>query len=341
MGDKGLVCVTGASGYVGTFVVAELLARGYSVRGTVRDPKDEGKTRHLRALGDVTLVAADLMDEGSFDEAIAGCDGVIHTASVVVLNADDPQREIVDVAVKGTLNVLGSVLEAGTVKRVVQTSSVAAIIDGEAPITRPFTEMDWNESATVESAPYDVSKRDAERAAVAFRDALPEAERFELTAVHPVFVLGPVPAKGHLKTSPSLLRDVLSGKFPMAPNLAFGVVDVRDVAAAHVNALEVEAPAPRYLLTSESWTIPRIARYMRQVQPRSKAPRFRMPDPLMYVVAAFDKRVSRSFLKRNLGKQRILTNKRAREDLGVVFRPVEETLRDCAQSMVDEGWVSF
>jgi nucleoside-diphosphate-sugar epimerase len=337
-GQRSPVCVTGASGFVGSFIVRELLERGYEVRATVRDPKDASKTAHLRAMGDVRLFAADLMTQGSFDEAVAGCRGVVHAASTVQLSAKDPQREIVDVAVQGTRNVLESVARAGTVTRVVQTSSVAAILDPARPEGHVFTEADWNESADLRHSPYDVSKREAERAAVAFRMGLPEGERFELTAVHPSFVLGPVLAKAHLKSSPSAIRTLLRRQYPACPNLSFAVVDVRDVAAAHAQALEVESPAPRYIVTSEPLFMPEMARILKKHFPDKPIPTRKMPDLVMYLAPLVDKRLSFGFVRRNLGKQRVLSNDRARRELGLTFRPAEESIVATAQTLLDAGW---
>lgn len=332
------VCVTGASGFVGSHVVRELLGRGYEVRATVRDPGDEAKTAHLRALGDVTLFQADLRAPGSFDEAVAGCRAVVHAASTVQLSAKDPQREIVDLAVEGTRNVLESVRKAGTVRRVVQTSSVAAIIDPDEPEGHLFTEADWNESATVDDSPYDLSKREAERLAVRFRDELPEAERFELTAIHPSFALGPVMSKAHLKSSPSMVRGLLRGQPPVTLRLAFSIVDVRDVAAAHAQALEVANPSPRHIVANESLFMPEVARILRERFPDKPVPKVTLPNLLAYGAAFADKRLSVAFLRRNLGKQRQLSHALAERELGLRFRPAEESIVDCARSILDAHW---
>ncbi|MFW6050133.1 MAG: NAD-dependent epimerase/dehydratase family protein [Myxococcota bacterium] len=339
MADKlSPVCVTGASGFVGSYVVQELLGRGYEVRATVRDPEDRTKTAHLRAMGDVQLLRGDLLEPGSFDAAVEGCKAVVHVASTVQLTAKDPQREIVDVAVRGTRNVLESAQRAGSVRRVVQTSSVAAIIDPQKPEGHVFTECDWNESAGLSDSPYDVSKREAERAAVAFRDALPEDARFELTAIHPSFVLGPVLTKAHLKSSPSMIRTLLKRQYPACPNLSFAIVDVRDVAAAHAQALEVERPSPRHIVASESLFMPEIARILKQHFPDSRVPTAKMPDLFMYLAPFFDKRASFGFVRRNLGKKRLLSNELARTELGLEIRPAEPSIVDCARSILEAGW---
>lgn len=332
------VCVTGASGFVGTYVVAELLARGYRVRATVRDASDAAKAAHVRALGDVEVVGADLMERGAFDAAVAGCDHVVHTASPVFLQAADPQREIVDVAVDGTVAVLEAARRAGTVRRFVLTSSVATVIDPDLPDSHVFTEDDWNRSVTI-ADPYGLSKVRAEQRAADYVRELPSDERFELVSILPSFVLGPALARVHCRSSPSLIRDLLRGTFPLAPNLAFGTVDVRDVATAHVAAIEAERPSARYLVSHVSLTVPEMARLLRERYPDHRVPKHRMPDALMYVAALFDARLSFSFLRRNLGRRRTLSSERARAELGLVFRSAEESLYATADSLIENGWV--
>jgi uncharacterized protein YbjT (DUF2867 family) len=213
-----LVCVTGATGYVGAYVVKELLARGYRVRATVRDPSDTKKAAHLtalpRAVEALELSAGDLERQGSFDEALRGCDLVVHTASAVTLAAKDPQREIVDVAVNGAKNVLSAAVRA-KVSRVVLTSSVAAVAGEDRPLCHLFTEADWNETATVKSDAYGLSKVLAERAG---REIARDAG-LTMVSILPSLVLGPVMTAQHLRTSPAVLFEVMSGKWPGVPDL--------------------------------------------------------------------------------------------------------------------------
>ncbi len=342
MSDQGAaVCVTGASGYIGTHVVRVLLERGYRVRATVRDPSDEAKTAHLRALGDVDIHAGDLTVDGSFDDAVSGCRYVVHTASPVLTTAADPGRDIVQPAVDGTRNVLSAVVKAKTVKRVVQTSSIAAVYDYARPPAYVFSETDWNESAITDVLPYPKSKVLAERAAVAFRNALPAAEQFELTAINPTFVFGPVDAQIHLRTSPQLVSELLRGKLPAIPDFFFNLVDVRDVAEAHVRAMThpSETLADRYICFAEELHMAEICRRLRAMFPGRPVPRWSIPTPLVYAYAVFDRRLTWSYLRRALGRRIQLDARRVRDALGVTFRPIDETLRDTGQSMVDRGFV--
>ena len=336
-----LVCVTGASGYIGTHVVRQLLDRGYRVRATVRDPTDDDKTGHVRALGDVDIRAGDLTRPGSFDDAVAGCTYVVHAASPVLTTADNPERDIVEPAVRGTRNVLEAVVKAKTVRRVVQTSSIAAVYDYARPESHVFTEADWNESAVSDALPYPRSKVLAERAAVEFRNALPTSEQFELTAINPTFVFGPVDARIHLRTSPSLVSEVLRGKVPAIPDFHFNLVDVRDVADAHIKALETpsERLEDRYICFAEPLHLRQICERLRGWYPRHPIPRWSLPTPLVYAYALFDQRLTWSYLRHALGRTIRLDNRRVRESLGVTFRPIDETLLETARSIVDKGFV--
>jgi nucleoside-diphosphate-sugar epimerase len=336
------VCVTGAAGFIGSHVVCTLLERGYRVRGTVRDPGNTGATAHLvrhakSHSAELELVAADLTEPGAFESAVADCPYVCHVASSVRLTAPDPQREIVDVAVEGTRNVLGAIIEAGCARRVVITSSISAIVDETQPADYVHSESDWNRSASVEASPYPLSKTLAEQAAWAMVEQLPEDRRFALVTINPTWVLGPIMSKEHARSSPSVIRDLMTGKFPMVPNFYFGMVDVRDVALAHVRALEDPSAQGRHLLDCRGAWFIEIADEIRKAHPNLKAPRRRMPDALMYVTALFDKRLTWAFLRNNLSIARKLDGSRSRERLGMQFRPLDQTIRDTAQSIIDLG----
>ncbi len=338
-----IVCVTGATGFLGSYVVKELLARGFAVRAAVRDPSDRTKARHLLELegaaAGLTLVAGDLEKQGSFDAAVKGARFVIHTASAVVLAAKDPQREIVDVAVMGTKNVLASAIASPSVERVVLTSSVAAVA-GDADNGRgSFDESDWNEGATVKNDPYATSKVQAERAAW----SIIRGSRVSMTAILPSLVLGPVMAEQHLRTSPAVLFEIMRGAWPGVPDLHFQIVDVRDVATAHVEAM-LKREAPERVIASADaaglrWMAGELrCAFPREAYPQAKIPSFEMPDAVMYGVALFEKRLTFGFLRRNLGRAPRFDNRRLLE-LGVTPRSVRETVLDTGRSVVQGGYL--
>ena len=332
------VVVTGAAGYVGAYVVRELLERGYRVRATVRDAADKKKNAHLHALSDgdrLEIHSADLEVAGSFEQAMSGARYVVHTASAVMLAAKDPQREIVDVAVTGTRNVITTALAAGTVKRIVMTSSIAAVASPDRPKRYVFAEGDWNDAATVKDDPYSLSKVEAERTA---RRQL-DGKDVEFVAICPGLVLGPVLSEAHLRTSPAVLFELLSGKFPGVPNLHFQVVDVRDVAKAHVLALAKAKPSSRYVCVSSGMGMRQMAEILRSTCPRARTPRLPLPDLAMYATALFDKRLSFAFLRRNLGSAPAFDNSRIKKELGLEFRPPEVSVADTARSIESGGYI--
>lgn len=332
---KMLVAVTGASGFVGSHVVRALLERGHRVRALVRDAADPARTDHLGTMGEMQIVAADLTRPGSFDDAAQGCDAVVHAASATRLTARDPQREIVDVALGATRTVLEGAARASTVRRVVQTSSIAAVVDSTIPDSHVFTEDDWNESSTLEHEPYYLSKTLAEREA---RRICEKSGSFDLVSINPGYVLGPVLARIHLRSSPALVRQMLRGRVPGSPRVSMPLVDVRDVAEAHVLALEAVKPSTRYICNACTiWTAD-IARILAARFADRKISTRRIPDVLAWVGAFFSKQLSFHFLRTHLGRFRNVSGKRLSSELGLAYRSPEDSIVDCAASIIDGGW---
>jgi len=334
--QNALVCVTGASGYIGSHIVRELLERGYRVRATVRDISDEGKVGHLRnlvpdATDRLSLHRADLMVRGDFDRVIDGCDYVCHAASSVMLQAKDPQRQIIDISLEGTKNVFASIAKAKSVKRVVHTSSIAAITNHARRPNHLYTEADWASDLTIKNSPYGLSKVLAEREAwAAERDG-----QFSLVTINPVFVLGPIYSRVHARSSPSMIRDFLRRKMPGAPRLRMSMVDVRDVAAAHVNALENADASGRYILYNEGRWMKEVASLIKKRFPQYKVRARQLPDLFLYAGSLFDKRLSFSFLRSSLGRVSRIDGSKVSRELGIRYRPVEESIVDTCQSMID------
>lgn len=339
--DHGPVCVTGANGFIGAHIVTALLDEGYTVRATVRDPANPEKTEHLLAAaegrsGTLELHQGDLLEPGSFDVAIEGCFGVIHAAAVARLTAKDPQRDIVDPSVEGVNNVLSSVRKSESVKRFIQTSSVAAIyphaIDGTT-----FTEADWNETATLKNDPYSLAKATAERSVWQFAEAL-DREGFGVVSINPALVLGPPLHASHKRSSVSVLRELLINAFPLVPKLGFWAVDVRDVSWAHLEALRNPAIEGRFIVAREGRWMRAFAQDIARLFPDYKINTLPMPNPLMYIAAIFDSRLSLSSLRLMLGRMAAFDNRRSQQVLGVKYRPMDETVRDTVNSLVENGW---
>ncbi|NTU96860.1 MAG: SDR family oxidoreductase [Chlorobiaceae bacterium] len=244
------VCVTGASGFIASHIVRELLGEGYRVRGTVRkNPESYPYLLSLPGAAErLELVNADLLAKGSFDHAVAECEYVIHTASPFEISISDPQSDLVDPAVNGTESVLESCIKAGSVKRVVLTSSIAAITD-EPENDKIYTENDWNTMSSLSRNPYYYSKTLAERAAWDF--IMHKRTGFDLVAINPPLVLGPSLSPA-LNTSKQMIRDIMMGEYPAIMDMNWGFTDVRDVAKIHRLAMETKRAEGRYLCTGDT-----------------------------------------------------------------------------------------
>ncbi|KAK2970077.1 hypothetical protein RJ640_006550 [Escallonia rubra] len=267
-----VVCVTGASGYIASWVVKLLLDRDYTVKATVRSLNDPKKTEHLLALDGAKerlhLFEANLVEEESFDSVIHGCDGVFHTASPVHLSVSvtDPKTELIDPAVKGTLNVLRSCAKVSSVKRVVVTSSIVSVILNGKPLT-PDVVVDetWFSDAKLceqIKAWYPLSKTLAEEAAWKFG----KENGIDLVMIHPGFVLGPCLRPTLNLTSQEILNLVKSDKEDL-PNEINVYVDVRDVACAHIKAFEIPSASGRYCLVGTVAYYVEVRKIIRKLYP--------------------------------------------------------------------------
>jgi nucleoside-diphosphate-sugar epimerase len=242
------VLVTGGSGYLAGHVIRRLLDDGYAVRTTLRslDREPEVRTRIDRDPGELSFAAADLTSDNGWATAMAGCDYVLHVASPFPPQQPKNEDELIAPAREGTLRVLRAAATAG-VRRVVVTSSFAAIGYSPKPPGVPYDESDWTD-ATGRQSPYVKSKTFAERAAWDFAAQHPDGP--ELTVVNPVGIFGPVLGPDYA-TSVGIIRILLDGKLPLVPRSSFAVVDVRDVADLHVKAM-----AARVRRASVSWPRP-------------------------------------------------------------------------------------
>jgi nucleoside-diphosphate-sugar epimerase len=327
------VLVSGGSGYLGGWCVVELLRRGYAVRTTVRDlAKEEGvRTRVASEVdpGDrLAVLAADLSSDEGWAEAVAGCDYVLHVASPFPAAQPKDPDELIVPAREGTLRVLRAALDAGA-KRVVVTSSVAAVRGSAGSAPAPLTEANWSDPDDTKLTPYARSKTIAERAAWDLMRERGEEEK--LAVVNPGAILGPV-LGGERSTSLQLVERLLNG-MPGTPRIGFSVVDVRDVADLHVMAMTAaEAGGERYLAVASFQWMADVAAVLRErLGPAAaKVPKRSIPDLLVRGMALFDP--SARSVVGQLGKRVEHSNAKARA-LGWEPRPVRETIVDCGRSL--------
>jgi len=337
------VLVTGGSGFVGGHVILQLLAAGHTVRTTVRSLTKEAAVRDTLAqagasnLDRLTFFAADLEKDAGWAEAVAGCEYVQHVASPFPIAQPKDENELIRPAVDGTLRVLRAARDAG-VKRVVQTSSFAAIGYGHGHRDTPYDETDWTDVNGPAVQPYMKSKTLAERAAWDFIER--EGNGMELAVVNPVGIFGPA-LNGDLSTSIELVKRMLEGKLPGAPRLYLGAVDVRDVAGMQVKAMTDPAAAGQRFLATAGGVVSmfEMAGMLRSGlgEKAAKANLRELPDWLVRIVAIFNP-LAREAVPR-LGIKGEGSNRKARETLGWQFRSNEESITASGESLFRLGIV--
>jgi dihydroflavonol-4-reductase len=333
------VLVTGGSGFLGGWCLVELLQRGYRARTTVRDLARESEVRAavgtlLDARDRLDVVAADLTNDDGWADAVAGCDYVLHVASPFPPAQPKDPDELIVPARDGTLRVLRASLAAG-VKRIVLTSSVAAVRrpgPGSVANGRELTEEDWNDPDNPYATPYTRSKTIAERAAWDFMRA--EGAEDRLVTVQPGAIIGPVLGRDRSYSLQAVER-MLTGKMPGLPRLGFSFIDVRDVAALEVGAMTApEAGGQRLIAASTFLWFSDVATILReQLGPDArKVPRRGVPDFVVRVLARFDPEL-RSIVG-ELGHRTTYSVENARRRVGWTPRPMQETIVDCALSLL-------
>ncbi|KAL5566374.1 hypothetical protein UlMin_029538 [Ulmus minor] len=324
-GGGKVVAVTGASGYIASWLVKLLLQRGYTVKASVRDPKDPKKTEHLLSLDGAKerlhLFKANLLEEGAFDSIVDGCDGVFHTASPVFTSVADPQVELIDPALKGTLNVLKSCAKVPSLKRVIVTSSMATVVFNGKPLT-PEVVIDetwFSDPAFGENSKfwywYMVSKTLAEEAAWKFA----KENGMDLVTINPGLVIGPL-LQPTLNLTVEMFLNQTNGAQTF-PNSVSRFVDVRDVALTHIQAFEVPSASGRYCLVGQVVHISEALDILRQIYPSWSLPEKCEDD-------------KSPMPKYQVSKEKV-------KSLGINFTPFEVTLRDTVESLKEKGFLEF
>ncbi|KAI3972688.1 hypothetical protein MKX01_019346 [Papaver californicum] len=318
-----VVCVTGASGYIASWLVKFLLQRGYTVKASVRDPNDPKKTGHLRALDGANerlhLFKANLLEEGCFDAVVQGCEGVFHTASPFYHAVKDPQAELIEPAVKGTLNVLGSCARTPSVKRVVLTSSVAAVTYTGKPKTPEvvvdetwFSDPEFCKNAELW---YVLSKTLAEAAAWKYV----KEKGIDMVTINPAMVIGPL-LQPTLNTSAEAIQKLVNGA-NVFPNAAFGWVNVKDVANAHILAFETPSASGRYLLVERVIHHSGIVEILREIYSEVQLPG-RCADEKPFVPT-------------------YQVNTERTRNLGIDFISIQDSLKETVESLKEKNFVNF
>jgi dihydroflavonol-4-reductase len=337
MSERGVVLVTGGSGYIAGFCIAQLIREGWRVRTTVRSLSREAEVRAslgtLVGLGDkLSFHAADLTSDAGWAEAVAGCQFVQHVASP--LPSIDPKSddELVIPARDGALRVLKFARDAG-VKRVVMTASVACIAYGRGGRATPHTEADWSDETNLkDTGPYERSKTIAERAAWDWMKR--EGGPLELTTVNPGAVLGPVFGKD-FSASLEIVKLILQGALPGCPRFGFPIVDVRDVADLHYRAmLAPNAAGERYIAANGFMWMKEVAHVLKSNLPdrAKKISTKELPDLMLRMAAMFDPIVRGRLFE--LGKRRDASSEKAKAQLGWTPRSGEEAIMATAKDMI-------
>lgn len=335
------VLVTGGSGFIGGHCILQLLADGHEVRTTIRNLQREGEVRAtLRTAGPdpgkrLSFFAADLQSDAGWREAVTGCDYVLHVASPLPPTLPKNENELIVPAREGTLRVLRAARDAG-VKRVVLTSSFAAIGYGHKEQVAPFDETSWTNPNSSDVMPYPKSKTLAERAAWDFMAA--QGGALELSVVNPVAVFGPVLSADY-SSSILLVQKLMDGAMPGCPKLNFGVVDVRDVADLHIRAMtHPQAKGERFLAVAGDflWLVD-VAKILkhRMGAAAKRVPTREVPNFLIRLAAI--REPSAKQILPELGKRKNGTSAKAQRLLGWKPRSAEEAVVATGESLVRLG----
>ncbi|ASA54513.1 NAD-dependent epimerase/dehydratase family protein [Vibrio gazogenes] len=340
------VLVTGATGYVAGWLIKRLLESGVTVHATVRDLREQDKLESLNQIartapGSIRYFQANLLDEGSYAEAMQGCRVVFHTASPFRIQVRDPQSELITPAVQGTHNVLNQATLTPSVQRVVLTSSCAAIYGDNADLLNlehgMVTEESWNHSSSPEHHPYAYSKTEAEKAAWRIAEA---QQQWTLVVINPSLVMGPAVNPDVTSESLRIIRQMGDGSMKVGvPNWGIGVVDIRDVAEAHLSAAYTTHARGRYIISGCNTTLFEMAH---QLLPKYgkhyPLPKRVLPKFLVWLFGPMlNPGITRKTIMQNVGYAWKGNNTKSIGELGMKYRPLSVTMNDCFAQLVATG----
>lgn len=339
------VLVTGATGYVAGVLIQELLKLGVTVHAAVRDPSKTSRLQYLQDIADkspgtIKFFRGDLLEEGSYEEGMKGCGIVFHTASPFVMDVKDPQNDLLIPAVQGTRNVLNSATRTPSVTRVICTSSCVAIYtDASDTYKAPneiLTEEIWNFSASLDYQPYSFSKTMAELAAWEIAGS---QRQWTLATINPGLVVGPGATYHESSESFKLMKSLGFGEMKAgAPNFSMGIVDVRDVAKAHIVAGYNDSIKGRHILCGHCSGLTEMASVLRQKYPKYPIPTSEVPKMLLWMIAPYlGLPLTLRMVWNNVGVPIKFDNSKSKKELGIEYTSMATSLHEMFQQMIDAG----
>lgn len=327
------VFLSGVTGFIAKRIALDLLNAGHSVKGSLRNATRTEEVRdairpHLTdpsAIENLTFAQLDLTKDDGWSDAMQGCDTLMHTASPFPLSPPKDENEVIRPAVDGTLRALNAAMDTN-ITRVILTSSVVAIEGNDLP--NPQTPANWTDPNHPRATPYCKSKTLADRAAWDFAAEHPE---MQLTTINPSLVFG-APLDAHYGTSLSLIERMMAGKDPALPPIGFGIVDVMDVSAMHIAAMERPKTAGnRYIASSGTLSMPAIGKHLATTYPERKIATRTAPKWLLKTLALFDPAIKG--ILPQFGYVPDFDTSDSARDLGITFTPTLTALDPAAASV--------
>lgn len=334
------VCVAGASGFVGFNIVREFMAAGYTVHATIRDVKNQIKHAHLLELqkkypdGKLVFFEADMLVDDSFLLALKGCSAAVHAAAVSRWHVPNPQKNLIDVNLRGVENMLNCIKKTKTIEKLSYTSAVNSNWSYLKDNSYIFTDEDWNNDPNLqEEDPYSYSKLTEERRVWEMSAEISRERSFRCVCINPGFVLGPAQHKGQLNSSLQIVHDIFYGKYPLVPRIYLPFVDVRDVAHAHLAAVENSEVEGRFIVNNDGAWLNEVGLIIKKSYPKRFVPTKLLPDWAACLASVLDRRTTLRLMKHRLGRRLACDGSRAKKVLGLNYVQLDKSLIDTCESM--------